>query len=75
VRVKFTDTKGGTELGIRVNNEDCNFQDANFDQATGRAKVVGNLTLDYTRVRCIATIDLQSLAGQGRLEKIGTAEA
>lgn len=73
VRVKFTGTKGGTELGIRVNNEACNFLDANFDQATGRAKVVGDLTLDYTRVRCVADIDLQSLAGQSRLEKIATA--
>lgn len=70
VRVKFTDTKGGTELGIRVNTDACNFQDANFDQAIGRAKVVGDLTLDYTKVRCIADIDLQSLAGQSHLEKI-----
>ena len=75
VRVKYTGTKGGTELGIRVNNEACNFQDANFDSATGRAKVVGDLTLDYTRVLCIADIDLQSLTGQGHLEKIATAEA
>jgi len=73
VRVKFTDTKGGTELGVRVNNEASNFQDANFEPATGRAKVVGELTLDYTRVRCIAEIDLQSLTGQGRLEKIASA--
>ena len=73
VRVKFTDTKGGTELGIRVNNEASNFQDADFDLATGRAKVVGNLTLDYTEVRCIANVDLQSLTGQGRLEKVATA--
>ena len=73
VRVKFTGTKGGTELGVRVDNEACNFQDANFEQATGRAKVVGNLTLDYTRVSCIANIDLQTLAGQGCLEKIAAA--
>ncbi|HSE16151.1 MAG TPA: MbtH family protein [Pyrinomonadaceae bacterium] len=70
VRVKFTQTKGGTELGIRVNNDACNFQDANFEQATGRAKVVGDLTLDQTKVRCIAEIDLQSLTGQSHLEKI-----
>jgi uncharacterized protein YbdZ (MbtH family) len=73
VRVKFTSTKGGTELGIRVNNEACNFQDANFEPASGRAKVVGELTLDYTKVRCIANVDLQSLTGQGRLEKVATA--
>ena len=73
VRVKFTDTKGGTELGIRVKDDACNFQDADFEQATGRAKVVGDLTLDYTKVRCIVDIDLQSLAGESHLEKIETA--
>lgn len=75
VRVKFTGTKGGTELGIQVKTEACDLEGAGFESATGRAKVVGDLTLDYTRVRCIADIDLQSLAGQGRLEKIATAEA
>lgn len=75
VRIKFTETKGGTELGVRVNKELSDFQGANFDAATGRAKVVGDLTLDYVRVRCIADIDLQTLAGQGHLEKIAAAEA
>lgn len=73
VRVKFTGTKGGTELGIRINNEACDFQDAKFEPAGGSAKVVGDLTLDYTKVRCIADVDLQSLAGRGRLEKIAAA--
>ena len=75
VRIKFTETKGGTELGVRVNKDLCDFQNANFDQGTGRAKVAGDLTLDYTRVRCIADIDLQTLEGQGHLEKIAAAEA
>ena len=75
VRIKFTDTKGGTELGVRVNKELCNLEGANFEQATGRAKLVGDLTLDYTRVRCIADLDLQTLAGHGHLEKIAAAEA
>jgi uncharacterized protein YbdZ (MbtH family) len=75
VRIKFTDTKGGTELGVRVNKELCNFEGANFEQATGGATIVGDLTLDYTRVRCIADLDLQTLAGQGHLEKIAAAEA
>ena len=75
VRIKFTETKGGTELGVRVNKEQCNFEGANFELATGRATVVGDLSLDYTRVRCIADIDLQTLAGQGHLEKIAAAEA
>src|SRR5215813_4256346 len=75
VRIKFTETKGGTELGVHVNKDLCDFQGADFEQSTGRAKIVGDLTLDYTRVRCIADIDLQTLAGQSHLEKMAAAEA
>jgi uncharacterized protein YbdZ (MbtH family) len=74
VRFKFTETKGGTELRLQVNKDASNFQDANFEQGTGRAKVVGDLTLDYTKVSCIADIDLQTLTGQGHLETLA-AEA
>lgn len=75
VRIKFTETNGGTELGLRVNKDASNFQDANFEQGTGHVKVAGDLTLDYTKVRCIADIDLQTLAGTGNLEKVATADA
>jgi uncharacterized protein YbdZ (MbtH family) len=75
VRIKFTETKGGTELGVRVNKDLCDLQSANFEQAKGRGKVVGDLTLDYTKVRCIADIDLETLAGLGHLEKVKTGEA
>lgn len=30
---------------------------------------MGDLSLDYTKVRCVADIDLKTLAGQGHLEK------
>jgi len=33
----------------------------------------GKLTLDYVRVRCIADIDLKTLEGKGRLEKIAVS--
>jgi uncharacterized protein YbdZ (MbtH family) len=75
VQIKFTGTKGDTELGVRLSNEACDFQGGNFEQAAGRAKVVGDLTLDYTRVRCVADIDLETLSGQGHLEKFARAEA
>jgi uncharacterized protein YbdZ (MbtH family) len=75
VRIKFTETKGGTELGVRLNKDACDFEGANFEQATGRATVVGELTLDYTKVRCIADIDLQTLAGRSHLERVAAAEA
>lgn len=73
VRVKFTGTEGGTELGLRVDKEASDFVNANFEAGTGQVRVVGGLSLDYTKVRCIANIDLQTLDGVGHLEKVEEA--
>ena len=68
--IKFTGTKGGTELGVRLDREACDFSKADFDQGSGMVHVEGNLTLDYVKVRCVADIDLATLAGTGHLEKV-----
>jgi len=70
VLIKFTNTRGGTELGVPVDRDLTDVSAADFDNETGRLTVVGALTLDYTRVRCIAEIALPSLDGQGRLEPL-----
>jgi len=77
VHVKFTKTRGGTELGVRLDRDACDFSKADFENATGTVHVVGGLTLDYVKVRCIADIDLATLEGTGHLEKVevSTAEA
>jgi uncharacterized protein YbdZ (MbtH family) len=73
LHVKFTNTEGGTELGLRLDQNACDFGEANFEQGTGRARVVGYLSLDYTKVRCLVDIDLTTLAGEGHLEKAEAA--
>ena len=75
VRVKFTETKGGTELGFKVDPNALDLSGANFDKGTGKVKVVGNLTLDYVKVRCIAYLNLTTLDGVGNLEKVEEAAA
>lgn len=75
VRVKFTDTEGGTELGVHLDKEMCDFKEANFEDGTGQARIVGNLNLDYTKLRCMADIDLNTLEGRGHLEKVKAAVA
>ena len=67
VHVKFTETRGGTELGFRLDPEHSDLGDADFEAGTGRARLAGNLSLDYVKVRCEAEIDLESMAGTGRL--------
>ena len=70
LHVKFTATKGGTELGVRLNNDLTNLSEAGFDNQTGSAQFVGGLTLDYVKGHCIRKIDLSTLTGSGHLERL-----
>jgi uncharacterized protein YbdZ (MbtH family) len=70
VHIKFTKTRGGTELGVRLDREACDFSQADFDNGNGTVHIEGNLTLDYVKVKCIADIDLATLEGAGHLEKV-----
>jgi|SRR5947209_9667504 len=67
VFLKFTGTRGGTDLGVRVDTSATDLSQAYFDQATGVVHVEGTLTLNYVKVRCIADIQLETLSGTGRL--------
>ncbi|MGY4927233.1 hypothetical protein [Streptomyces sp. 900105755] len=67
VLVKFTETRGGTELGFPLDREATDLSQADFDNGTGTVHLEGHLVLNDDRVRCIAEIDLASLTGTGRL--------
>ena len=68
VHIKFTNTQGGTDLGVRLDQNVSNLNEADFDQEIGEIHLVGDLMLNYVKVRCIADIDLATLAGEGHLE-------
>lgn len=67
VHIKFTETRGGTELGVRLDQEASNLSEADFDNETGHVHLVGDLTPDYVKVQCIADIDFKTLEGRGYL--------
>lgn len=67
VFIKFTDTRGGTDLGVSLDQAATQTAQADFAHATGRVHIEGTLTLDFVPVRCIADIDLATLTGTGRL--------
>ncbi len=67
VFIKFTSTRGGTDLGMRVDKDATDLSQANFMQGAGIAHVEGTLTLNYVKVRCVADIDLSTLSGTGHL--------
>jgi hypothetical protein len=75
VQVCFTATRGGTELGVPIDHERSEFSGADFIGETGRLTLVGELTLDYVRVRCVAAIELPSMRGMAHLEPLGTGSA
>lgn len=67
VFIKFTGTRGGTDLGMRVDKTATDLSRTDFAQGIGMAHIEGMLTLNYVRVRCVADIDLATLQGTGHL--------
>lgn len=74
VHIKFTQTKGGTELGFQLDRNASDFSTADFENGKGDVHVEGSLTLDYVKVKCVADIDLSTLEGKGHLVKIEATE-
>lgn len=70
IHAKFPNTSGGTELGISIDRERSDLEGADFERGEGSIKIVGQLVLDYTRVRFHGVIDLVTLKGMGRLEPL-----
>lgn len=70
VCIKFTQTKGGTEIGFRLDKDASDLSKANFESGKGPVHIEGNLTLDYVKVKCIADIELSTLEGMGHLVKV-----
>ncbi len=72
VFVRFVET--GTEIGVRLDRAATDVAGADFEAGRGQVGVVGELTLNGNRVRCVAQLDLARLEGTGRLEFLGAAE-
>jgi hypothetical protein len=68
VHVLFTETRGGTELGIRLDEARSELSRADWERGEGSVHLEGELRLDGVRVRCIADFDLASVEGKGHLE-------
>lgn len=75
VFVKFTETKGGTDLGVRMDEARSDTSKADFDSVTGSVHIEGELTLNYVKVRCVADINLENLEGEGYLVVLEEEEA
>ena len=70
IHIKFTQTRGGTELGINVDLNNTNLKELDFNKGEGLLHIEGTTNLNYNAVRCIADIDLATRKGQGCLQVI-----
>ncbi|KOU01075.1 MULTISPECIES: hypothetical protein [Streptomyces] len=75
VFIKFTDTAGGTDLGVRVDADACDLSGADFARGIGSVHIEGTLTLNLVKVRCVTDIELSSLTGTGHLVPVEEAVA
>jgi len=67
IQIKFTETQGGTVLGVRLDPAAVDLSRADFNTGSGTVRLEGSLTLNYQKVRCRAEIDLATLKGTGLL--------
>jgi len=70
VQIEFTETQGGTVIGFPVEIEQSDLAKVSNGNRNGQLAIEGALTLNFQKVRCVASIDLSNLAGEGRLELI-----
>ena len=70
VHIKFTGTRGGTELGVKLDAGSGGLDEIDPESPAGTLHLEGGLTLNYKKVRCIADIDLKTFEGRGRLEPV-----
>lgn len=75
IHIKFTQTKGGTELGINVDLNSTNVKDLDFIRGEGLLHIEGTTSLNYNAVRLIANIDLASKKGEGYLQLLSEESA
>jgi hypothetical protein len=75
VNIKFTGTRGGTDLGVKLDRAACDLSAADFAKGRGKLHVEGTLILNDDPVRCVADIDLKTLDGTGHLVLVEEAAA
>jgi hypothetical protein len=68
VHVKFTETRGGTELGFPLDDDHSDLSKGDFEKGEGEVTLSGRLNLDGVPIRVHSKIDLSSMEGKGHLE-------
>ena len=67
VLLKFPETQGGTELGVRLGKSRVQLAGADFNSGRGTIHLVGSLVLNYHEIELAADIELATMQGTGRV--------
>jgi hypothetical protein len=67
VLVRFTETRGGTTLGVRLDKSRCELGEPGSSNAV---KLIGTLVLNYNEIELTADIDPTTLEGSGFVKLI-----
>lgn len=70
VFIKFTEPYGDVDLAIHPDKEASNWEDADFENATGTVHLEGEVGLNYVKCRLVADVQLETLEGEGYLVPI-----
>lgn len=70
VPVKFTETNGGSEFGIKLDKAACDLSNLDLDNGWGTAHLEGRLSVDFVPVKIVIDIDFPSFEGSGRLVRV-----
>lgn len=75
VFIKFTDTEGGTEIGINLEEGSKKLNDNILKKDTSTIKIAGTCELNFHNVKCHAEINLKTRKGFGYIELLDNNEA
>jgi hypothetical protein len=67
VFVTYIETCGGTELGLNLDKNHCNFRNADFETKSGEIHIEGECKLNFVPVRVIADINLATRRGKAKM--------
>jgi hypothetical protein len=67
ISIRFTETRGGTCLSVKLDPRRSELGSADFTNGAGTVRLVGTLVLDFNEIELTAEVDLSTLEGLGHV--------
>jgi hypothetical protein len=70
ISIRFTETRGGTCLTVRLDPRRSELGSADFTSGAGSVRLIGTLVLDFNEVEITAEVDMNTLEGLGHVRVV-----